>query len=193
VSSFISTHRFDPQHPENFFVKRMSLAPIIKEMVGTRAAYCRLATRREADRPELLFFLPSVSDESIEALARDFPSLHNSYSPDCMHLAPQFTWGQEGLFVVIMAGDFFYDLTESKRGGFGIAFFNERVGYYSHGRLNKFDKECLWENMNVLSSYSMNYRPYREWSEEYLEEHRGKNDAPPEPGTFPLNVIPAEG
>lgn len=47
--------------------------------------------------------------------------------------------------------------------------------------------------MNLLSSYSMNYRPYREWSEEHLEEHRGKNDAPPELGTFPLNVIPAEG
>lgn len=192
MPSFKSTHQYDPQHPENFFVKRKSLVPIIHEMRKLEKGWCRLAIRSEGDRPELLFSLPPVSDEVIEALARDFPSLGNMYSPDYMHLAPQFTWSHEDVHVAILADQFIYPLMMSGRHGYGIAFFNQRVGFYSHGRLTASEKEWLTAEMTECYSHSMNYRPYRSWDEEHLEKHRGLNDAPPEPNSFPLRVNPVE-
>lgn len=192
MTTFKSTHQFDPQHPENFFIKRKSLVPIIHEMRKSEGGRCRLAIRSEGDRPELLFSLPSLSDEVIEALARDFPCLCNVISPDYMHLVTQFIWSQEDVYIAIMAEEFFYPLIDSERGGFGIAFFNQRVGCYSHGRLTASDKEWLSDEMNACSSHSMNYRPDRSWDEELLEKHRGLDDAPPNPNSFPLRVNPVE-
>ncbi len=112
-----------------------------------------------------------------------------AHSPDYMHLAPQFSWDHKDVHVVIFADEFFCSLEDSKRGGFGIAFFNQRVGFYSHGRLDASDKESLVDYMDQCCFHSTNYRPYREWDEEHLEEHRGLNDAPPPPNVFPMRVV----
>jgi hypothetical protein len=58
MSCFISTHRFDPHLPEDFFVKRKSLAPVIEEMMLVLAVH---ANGQACSYTEPVVTMPQVS------------------------------------------------------------------------------------------------------------------------------------
>jgi hypothetical protein len=124
--------------------------------------------------PELIFWLPGVSDEELVALSHTIPDTMCHASADLLTSRPVLVWkttaGTELCVHEWIHG--LYDVNLRTVRGFSATFMNEQTIKYSSYHLSPAAAIEFDEYMHVHHSMSRDYCPKRIWGEQKVESHK---------------------
>jgi hypothetical protein len=134
---------------------------------------------------DLLIWLPGVSNRILEGLAHQEPEVMNATSPDYLINRTLMIWTFEDVEVQIDMWNLNTNFLCGDPGrGFGVAFFNDLSGRYASHHLDAEEFDALVGGLQgAMNGSGPNYRPYRQWEEEFLDKHSGLGDVL-EPGVI---------
>lgn len=177
----MSTHNitcFDARDPTSHFRLNDHLVEDINGLRAWEKTCCIVNADDENACPELLVFLPGVAASTLSKLARGFPRVQNVTTANHLECDTYLCWEAVGLEVRVHASRFCSRrVDDGNAEEFGVMFFNEYEAWHALHRMSSEEADDFEVDMQVAGICSgENYKPYREWSKEFLEEHAHLED-----------------